>query len=398
MGYVISVTKPSNNISIASGSNNINVAQTGTQVTINTNATLVQTKNTADSYKGLWTSGTAYLRGDTVKYNDNLYLAVADVPNNVTNPAAASADYWTLYSVSSTTSTFNTLTVVTSLVARANSAIVLQHADTPATLSVNPSTGAFTVDNPVTSVTGRLHVTGIIEGDKIGASDRVSANNQMVTYGSFDVLSGDDYPEVSYINIGLNPDLLPNNKLAQIVSTVTDLLIDSNTTIYIGQQKTEPTIIRVNGPTFVDHGDLHLVGAGKKLYFPDGTYQTTAATGNGGTSTYTTITVGGVVQAGLDYSGITGDSQQQLDSIDTTKYDTVKYFIKIKDGSNYHISEIVMFYDGTDIDLSQYGIITNAGLLGTFTADVNASNVRLLFTPNGATSMSIKIAKTQMAV
>jgi hypothetical protein len=57
-----------------------------------------------------------------------------------------------------------------------------------------------------------------------------------------------------------------------------------------------------------------------------------------------------------------------------------------------------MFYDGTNIDFSEYGIITNNGLLGTFTADVSGSNIRLLFTPNGATSMSIRIARTLMAV
>ena len=99
-----------------------------------------------------------------------------------------------------------------------------------------------------------------------------------------------------------------------------------------------------------------------------------------------------------EINGITGTSQQQLDSVDTTKYDTVKYFLKLKDGTNIHTTEIVMFYDGTDITISEYGITTNHGLLGTFTADVNGSNMRLLFTPNNVSSLNVRITKTLMAV
>lgn len=103
-------------------------------------------------------------------------------------------------------------------------------------------------------------------------------------------------------------------------------------------------------------------------------------------------------QSGSIFNSITGTDQIQLNSFDSTQFDSAKYFIKIKDGSDYHIAEIVLFYNGTDIDISEYGIITNNGLLGAFTADVIGSTVRLLFTPTDADNLSIRIEKTLMAV
>ena len=398
MAYTLTITNVSNNFTVAQPDNNVAITQTSTSVTINPNATIIQTKNTADTYKGVWASGTAYLRGDTVKYNETLYLAVNNVPSNVINPAAASTDYWVVYSVSASTSTFNTLTVVTSLVAKANSAITLLHADVPTTLSVHPTTANFIIDNDNTVVNGRLIVYGNIEGhSSISTSEDISAS-KIKTYGTFTVADSND--ESVYLSIGLNPDLLPTTKLSQIVSTQSSILIDSNDTIYIGQAKVSPATIRINGPTTLDRGDLTLAGTGRGIYFPDGSFQSTAATtSSGSTSTFAnSISVGGIIHAGLSYSSISGTSQQQLDNFAVAGYDTAKYLVKIKDGGDYHIEEIVIVYDGTNIELNQYGIITNNGLLGSFTADVSGSNVRLLFTPNGATTMSIKVAKTLMAV
>jgi len=119
------------------------------------------------------------------------------------------------------------------------------------------------------------------------------------------------------------------------------------------------------------------------LTFPDGTQQSTAST-----------------ESTLNYTGITGSTQVQLDTIDTTQFDTVKYLVRVRenDGNGFHIQEIVMFYDGTNIGFSEYGIVTNGDLLGTFTADVSGSNMRLLFTPVNAALMSIRVIKTLMAV
>ena len=99
-------------------------------------------------------------------------------------------------------------------------------------------------------------------------------------------------------------------------------------------------------------------------------------------------------------NGITTTSQIQLDAFNLAQYDTAKYLIKIKDGSNLHIVEIVLAYDGTDILKSEYGVITNNGALGTFQADkpYGSDNVRLLFTPIDPTSMSVRVEKTLMAV
>jgi hypothetical protein len=268
---------------------------------------------------------------------------------------------------------------LTSIVAAPAATLSFQHASIPTVLSVNPTTADFTIaTTATTAVGGSLTVTGDIQAQRIGAIDRTSADNQVVTYGTFDVLNADDYPEISYISIGQNPI----TSEAQIVATATSLLIDApGSAISLGQAGINSPLVRTYNNTIVTNGNFEIATSGKGIVFADGTTQLTAA----GDTTE-------------NYTGITGTSQVQLDSFVYANFDTVRYFVRVKDSGNYHVEEIVMFYDGTNIDISEYGIITNNGSLGSFTADVSGSNVRLLFTPSGATSMSIRIARTLMAV
>lgn len=96
--------------------------------------------------------------------------------------------------------------------------------------------------------------------------------------------------------------------------------------------------------------------------------------------------------------GVNGDLQIQVDTFDSTHFDTAKYLIKLRDGSSIHIVEIILAYDGTNILKSEYGVITNNGTLATFTADVINGNVRLLLTANDVNNMNIRIERILMAV
>jgi hypothetical protein len=129
-------------------------------------------------------------------------------------------------------------------------------------------------------------------------------------------------------------------------------------------------------------------------------YGITAGSISATTGTFTSTETTGVVNSGISLTDITGGGQVQLDIWDGGNNTSAKYFIQIKDDSNnVHIQEIVMFYDGTNVSYNEYGIVTSSGTLGTFTADVEASYVRLLFTPdNSAATIKIRIAKTLMAV
>ena len=408
MGYAFTVTTSGNNITVnPRQGGNINIAQTGTQVSINTNATLIQTKNAADTYKGDWTSGTPYLRGDTVKYNGNVYLATNSV-TGTTNPGSDTT-HWTLFSSSTAPTTYSTLTVTQSFTAAPNSSIDFPH-PTASTAKISvPTTGdlngvlVFTATSirlvtpgtyGVTYIDGGIEVkNGIyIDGHYDGDGDPLSSDGTQVydrgdiylETGSIGLQFGSIYVPQGHVAVGNQLFLSHTNSPAIGYITGTNVIILSSNQTTIGQGNGDQT--KVYGVFRVNNG-FAVNAAGEtttaKITFPDNTTMTTAPTGGATT---------------VNYTGITGTGQQQLDSLDTTAYDTVKYFIRVKDGSDYHVTEIVLFYDGTDININEYGITTNTGLLGTFTADKSGSNVRLLFTPSGATSMSIRVARQLMAV
>jgi hypothetical protein len=409
MGYAFTVTTAGNNITVnPRQGGNITIAQTGTQVSINTNATLVQTATLADTYKGAWVSGTDYRKGDTVKYNGVVYLAILSVSNSTTNPNNDTT-HWTLFSSSTAPTTYSTLTVTQSFTAAPNSTIEFPH-PTASTAKISvPTAGdlsgvlVFTATN-IRLVTpgayGGTYVDGYLEtrngiyidGNYTGGGDPIPGNgSQPYTHGDIFVETGGlclQYGDaiIQRGRVQLGNDLYLSHTESPHIGYITG----TNVTILAGNQITlnenQEGQTKVYGVLHVNNG-FTVNAAGEtttaKITFPDNTTMTTAPTGGA------TI---------VNYTGITGTGQQQLDALDITAYDTAKYFIRVKDGSNYHITEIVIFYDGTNIGFSQYGIITNNGTLGTFSADKNGSNVRLLFTPGGATSMSIRVARQLMAV
>lgn len=108
---------------------------------------------------------------------------------------------------------------------------------------------------------------------------------------------------------------------------------------------------------------------------------------------------GGDVFTILQYesSTITGTSLISLDSFDATEYRTAKYLAQIKDGSSVHSSEIILTHNGTNVYISEYGIVTSSGELGEFTATLTSGTVTLKFTPTGATSMVIKLVRLSIS-
>lgn len=90
---------------------------------------------------------------------------------------------------------------------------------------------------------------------------------------------------------------------------------------------------------------------------------------------------------------ITGTLSQNLDTFDSLVYRTAKYMIQVVDGSAVHITEISLFHDDSDVYITEYGISTNTGELGTFDASLVDNVATLTFTPVNATSMIIKVVR-----
>ena len=101
------------------------------------------------------------------------------------------------------------------------------------------------------------------------------------------------------------------------------------------------------------------------------TYELSVGSLNVTTNTVTTSATGQVV----------------LDSFATTKHASAKYFVQVKSGfGDYHTTEIVLVQDATNVWLTEYGSIQTGASLGSFSADINGGNARLLFNAENATN------------
>ena len=99
------------------------------------------------------------------------------------------------------------------------------------------------------------------------------------------------------------------------------------------------------------------------------------------------------MQAGGTYNSISSTSTQTLDSWDKTVYTSAKYMVQVMDSGNIHTQELMVIHDGTDVYISEYGIITNNGELGIFDGVISGANVLITFSPTSATSMTIQVVR-----
>lgn len=89
-------------------------------------------------------------------------------------------------------------------------------------------------------------------------------------------------------------------------------------------------------------------------------------------------------------------SQTTIDSFSASSYRSGKYLVQITDNvSNYyHVTELLLIWNGSTVQKVEYAVVTTAGELGTLDADINSGNVRLLFTSTNTNSRTIKYQRT----
>ena len=89
----------------------------------------------------------------------------------------------------------------------------------------------------------------------------------------------------------------------------------------------------------------------------------------------------------------TATTQFSLDTFAKADFRAARYIVAMSKGSNFHSTEIMMAHDGTNVDITEYGTLSDA-TLATFSADISGSNVRLLCTPASSDSTVIKFDRT----
>ena len=103
-------------------------------------------------------------------------------------------------------------------------------------------------------------------------------------------------------------------------------------------------------------------------------------------------------------TGKNDDSPVTIDTYVGNEFTTAKYLVQAVDlgtPNKFHVVELMVTYDGagdtSGVYISQYGIITNTGELGTFDVTYNAGNINVIFTPN-YTPVSMNIRALRMAI
>jgi hypothetical protein len=87
-----------------------------------------------------------------------------------------------------------------------------------------------------------------------------------------------------------------------------------------------------------------------------------------------------------------------IDNFDATQWRMVKYLISIKKTSGgdnkFYATEMNILVDGSDVSVSEYGIIDNDGNIGTISVSRVSNTVALTVTPSpGVTPITVRYAR-----
>jgi hypothetical protein len=103
-------------------------------------------------------------------------------------------------------------------------------------------------------------------------------------------------------------------------------------------------------------------------------------------------------------TGKTDSTPVTIDSYGAAIFTTAKYLVQIVDlgtPNKFHVVELVVTYDGSSAELgtyiSQYGLITNTGELGTFDVTYGGGTLSVVFTPN-YTPVSMSLRAIRLAI
>jgi len=162
----------------------------------------------------------------------------------------------------------------------------------------------------------------------------------------------------------------------------------NNGKVYVGDSSSSsgPSTgaLVVNGGAGIG-GDLNVQGNGDF----NGNYLNV---GNSEIYTYTSPTV-------------SAQAQLSLDSFAIANYQSAKYFVQVADvtavgqPNKMYVSELIVFHDGLNsVYITEYGMTSNFGDLGSFDAQLSGAIVTLTFTPNYTpTALTVKVHRTTLS-
>lgn len=76
-----------------------------------------------------------------------------------------------------------------------------------------------------------------------------------------------------------------------------------------------------------------------------------------------------------------------VDKFSSNDYRSARYNVQMTYGTDYHVTEVMVLHDGTDVYINEYGTIYTNSSLGTVSADMVNGYVRLLVTPTNSNTV-----------
>jgi hypothetical protein len=313
------------------------------------------------------------------------------------------------------------------------------------TASINSGTSSTSTN------TGDLVVTG-----GAGIGENLHVGNNLQVYSTLTSISTNTGALVVEGGAGIGKDVYIGGKITRNGEvTVSQLNLGGaalaiSTSTYIDELSSgtpsslainsfgRPTIVGTLNPTWGDASTLYIDNAPQftgganatrkwAAFVNQGAVKIATGTVNNGTTNSGalqvvggvgvggSLTVGGKVKANtvevgsnlISSPGITGKSDATAATIDTyvgNEFTTAKYLVQVNDlgtPNKFHVVELMVTYDGSaatsGVYISQYGIITNTGELGTFDVTYNLGDINVIFTPN-YTPVSMSIRAVRFAI
>lgn len=100
--------------------------------------------------------------------------------------------------------------------------------------------------------------------------------------------------------------------------------------------------------------------------------------------------------AGNNESSVSGiENATTVDFYDCTEWRYVKYLVSISKIStnSYYATELSILFDGTDIQVSEYGVLDNDGNMGTISVSRSGNTVSLTVTPGSIKPVTVRFAR-----
>lgn len=92
----------------------------------------------------------------------------------------------------------------------------------------------------------------------------------------------------------------------------------------------------------------------------------------------------------------TTTANQVVDSFGVGEYRSAKYIVQMTYSTSYHVTEVMIIHDGTDVYISEYGTITTGSSLGTITGSISGGLVRLQVSPSNIDT-TVKVVRINVS-